>query len=143
MPRGRVGGSRSVRRVLGAGPHRNEVSLDDAAITARSGSSAGCPRVEEVLKEAPGRRSDYPVDDLAVLHEEDRRCRSDVVEGGERRLIADVDLDRRIAVREAAKHIREHPIQRARAALVVPEENYGQARPASKDRRERRARAFC
>ena len=63
------------------------------------------------------------------------------VERGERRLIADVDLDRRIGILEAAHHLGEDRGQGIRVALTIPEENQDQARPASQERTKRLSRA--
>src|SRR4029453_6453917 len=76
----------------GAGGH-DDFSLRCASRSAGADEEDGLrPRAEEELQKYPRWCSDNPVDNVAILHEEDcRRC-PDVVVGGEARSILNVDL---------------------------------------------------
>ncbi len=50
------------------------------------------------MQQDPGWRPDHPVYYLTFLHEQDRRCRPDVVSGSNSRVILDVDFSHRVPI---------------------------------------------
>jgi len=54
------------------------------------------------MHEGRGRRTDNPVDDVAILHQQGRWSRPDVVLLGKRRVISNVDFRQRVVTSTAA-----------------------------------------
>src|SRR5262249_1771484 len=63
------------------------------------------PRVEEAVHQGSGRRADNSVDDVAILHQQGRWSRPDVVLLGKRRVIVNVDFRQRVMTGTAANAV--------------------------------------